>query len=130
MAIPAGEVFRKVLTPAQRAQADKRGKELVAQYATLQQLRKARELTQVRLAELLGKDQVSISQLEKRTDMLLSTLRGYVEAMGGSLSLVVQFDDREPVFLAGLSDDEPPAAPRSARQGTVKAEQSLLTIDE
>jgi hypothetical protein len=59
-----------------------------------------------------GKEQVAISQIEKRTDMLLSTLRGYVEAMGGNLSLVVQFDDREPVFLTGLSDEEPRSRPR------------------
>ena len=117
MAIPAEDVFRKILTPEQRALADKRGQELIAEYATLQQLRKARELTQVRLAELLGKDQVSISQLEKRTDMLLSTLRSYVEAMGGSLSLVVQFADGEPVYLAGLSDDELPLARPAVRDG-------------
>lgn len=117
MAIPAEEVFRKILTPAQRAEAQRRGEELIAEYATLQQLRKARELTQVRLAELLGKDQVSISQLEKRTDMLLSTLRSYVEAMGGSLSLVVQFEDGEPVYLAGLSDDELPLPPPAVRRG-------------
>ena len=113
MAIPAEEVFSKLLTPEQRAKAAKRAEELAAQYLTLQQLRRARELTQVQLAQTLGKEQVSISQLEKRSDMLLSTLRGYVEAMGGSLNLVVQFDDREPVFLTGLGDEEPTAAPRS-----------------
>jgi DNA-binding XRE family transcriptional regulator len=112
MAIPADDVFAQLLTPEQRAEADKHGQELLAQYLTLQQLRKARDMTQVALAKTLGKEQVAISQIEKRTDMLLSTLRGYVEAMGGNLSLVVQFDDRNPVFLTGLNDDEPRSWPR------------------
>lgn len=113
MAVEAAAVFAKLLTPEQIAAADRHGDELVAQYKTLQQLRKARELTQVQLAEMLRKEQVSISQLEKRTDMLLSTLRTYVEAMGGNLSLVVQFQDGPPVFLTGLGDDEPSAPHRS-----------------
>lgn len=111
MAISAEDVFNKLLTSEQRARAQKRGEELVAEYRTLQQLRKARELTQNQLAELWGKDQVSISQLEKRSDMLLSTLRSYVEAMGGSLNLVVQFEGRAPVILSGLAE-ESAQAPR------------------
>ena len=126
MAIPAEEVFRKIMTPEQLAEADKRGAELVAQYLTLQQLRKARELTQVQLAKLLGKNQVGISQLEKRTDMLLSTLRSYVEAMGGHLNLSVQFDDREPLLLTGLGDEDPKPVPRVARAGVKEAKQPSL----
>ncbi|CAN7441354.1 XRE family transcriptional regulator [Rhizobium sp. LjRoot254] len=103
MAVLASDVFDKLLTPEQRKAADKRGEELIAEYRTLQQLRKARDLTQAQLAELWGKDQVSISQLEKRADMLLSTLRSYVEAMGGELDLVVRFEGGPPVTLSGLS---------------------------
>ena len=105
MAISAEEVFSKSMTPAQRKDAADRGAKLIAEYRTLQQLRRARELTQVQLGERLGKDQVSISQLEKRTDMLLSTLRSYVEAMGGTLNLVVQFEGHEPVILSGIAED-------------------------
>jgi transcriptional regulator with XRE-family HTH domain len=115
MAIPAEKVFRKIMTPGQRAEAARRAAERAELYVTLQALRKARELTQVQLANILGKNQVAISQIEKRTDMLLSTLRSYVQAMGGNLSIVVQFPDREPVILAGLDDDEPAAAPRAIR---------------
>jgi len=111
----AEDVFSKAMTPEDRASAAKQGAELIEQYRTLQQLRKARDLTQVQLAKTLGKEQAEISQLEKRSDMLLSTLRGYVEAMGGSLNLVIQFDDRDPVFLAGIGDDEPSVTPRPAR---------------
>lgn len=105
MALSADDVFVKTMTAKDRALAKKRGAELVAQYVTLQQIRKARALTQAQLAELWGKDQVSISQIEKRSDMLLSTLRSYIEAMGGQLNLVVQFKDCAPLFLTGLSTD-------------------------
>lgn len=106
MALKSDDVFARLLTPAQRASAQKRGEALIAEHRTLQQLRKARDLTQTQLAALWGKDQVSISQLEKRSDMLLSTLRSYVEAMGGRLDLVVQFKDSPPVALTGLSGEE------------------------
>jgi DNA-binding transcriptional regulator YiaG len=59
----------------------------------LHQLRKARELTQTRLAEVLQMDQGNISKLEQRTDMYLSTLRNYVEAMGGELEIRAVFPD-------------------------------------
>ena len=50
---------------------------------TRRELRRARRLTQLRLAKALGITQHGVSRLEKRTDLLLSTLREYVEAMGG-----------------------------------------------
>jgi len=59
----------------------------------LQHLRNAREMTQERLAEVLEMDQGNISKLEKRTDMYLSTLRSYVEAMGGELEIRAVFPD-------------------------------------
>ncbi|MEH2059264.1 MAG: helix-turn-helix domain-containing protein [Nostoc sp.] len=71
---------------------------------TLRDVRKARELTQERMAELLGIRQDSISKLEKRTDLLLSTLRSYLNAMGGSLQLIVEFPDRPPVVITGLAE--------------------------
>lgn len=113
MATSANDVFRKSMTPEQRQAAAGRAETLAAQYLTMQQLRKARALTQAQLGEVLGKNQVGIAQLEKRSDMLLSTLRSYVEAMGGNLSLVVQFPDQEPVILAGIADDEPASVARA-----------------
>jgi predicted XRE-type DNA-binding protein len=59
----------------------------------LQQLRNAREMTQTRLAELLEMDQGNISRLEQRTDMYLSTLRSYIEAMGGELEIRAHFPE-------------------------------------
>jgi transcriptional regulator with XRE-family HTH domain len=115
MAVPAEEVFRKSMTAEQRARAARRGDELISECVTLQQLRKARELTQIQLGRALGKDQVSVSQIEKRTDMLLSTLRGYVEAMGGRLDLVVAFDGHAPVTLTALGSEEPEPSRRKPR---------------
>ena len=67
--------------------------------ATLRDLRQAAEHTQCDLAAALNVGQEAISRLEKRSDMLLSTLRRYVEGMGGQLDLVVRFPGRPPVSL-------------------------------
>ena len=75
-----------------------------AELATLKDLRLAMRKTQVELAETLHVGQESISRLEKRSDMLLSTLRSYVEAMGGKLELVARFPDRPPVVIEQLAD--------------------------
>lgn len=71
--------------------------------ATLKDLRLAVEQTQQDLAATLGVGQDTISRLEKRSDMLLSTLRRYVEAMGGTLELVAQFPNRPPVVIDHLA---------------------------
>ena len=80
--------------------------QLQAAYMTLKELRRAQDMTQTHLAKQLGKSQVTIAQMEKRTDLLLSTLRHYVEALGGRLDLVVRFPDQPPVILKQLRSDE------------------------
>lgn len=59
----------------------------------LHELRRARELSQEQLAQTLGEKQPSISRLEQRTDMYISTLRRYIEAMGGELDIVARFPE-------------------------------------
>ena len=86
-----------------------RAAELMAEEMTLHELRHARKLTQVRVARKLGITQDSVSRLEQRSDLLLSTLRKTVEAMGGNLTLVAQFPDRAPVVLSGIAEDDPRA---------------------
>ena len=81
----------KRLSPVQRKKVEARAAELMAEAMTLRELRRARKLTQVRVAKKLGITQDSVSRLEKRSDLLLSTLRKTVEAMGGSLTLVAEF---------------------------------------
>ncbi len=94
-------------SPTQRKKVEARAAALIAEEMTLRDLRKARELTQARMAEQLGITQDGVSRLEKRSDLLLSTLRKSVEAMGGRLSLVAEFPDRAPVVLTGIAGDEP-----------------------
>ena len=94
----------KRLSLAQRRKVEARAAELVAEEMTLGELRRARKLTQVRMARALGITQDSVSRLEKRSDLLLSTLRKTVKAMGGNLSLVAEFPDRPPVVLSGISE--------------------------
>jgi len=74
------------LGPARRKRITTRAAALIAEEMTLQKLRQARKLTQVRMAKTLGISQDGVSRLEKRSDLLLSTLRKSVEAMGGNLS--------------------------------------------
>jgi transcriptional regulator with XRE-family HTH domain len=75
--------------------------------ATLKDLRQAAQQTQEQLAATLGVGQDTISRLEKRSDMLLSTLRHYVESMGGQLNLVAQFPNRPPVVIQHLGVEQP-----------------------
>ena len=96
----------KGLSAERRKKIETRAKQLRAEEMTLQELRKARKLTQVHMAKTLGITQDGVSRLEKRTDLLLSTLRKTVEAMGGNLSIVAEFPDREPVILSGIATEE------------------------
>jgi transcriptional regulator with XRE-family HTH domain len=91
------------LPPEHRARVEKRAAELIAEEMTLQDLRKAREFTQIRMGELLNMRQENVSRLERRADLLVSTLQSYIAAMGGELSLVVEFKDRPPVKISGLT---------------------------
>ncbi len=98
----------KQLSAARRKNVESRVTELLAEEMTLRDLRKARKLTQVGLAKQLRITQDSVSRLEQRSDLLLSTLRKTVEAMGGNLSLVAEFPDRAPVVLSGIAQNDPP----------------------
>lgn len=90
------------LSPVRRKKVEARTIELIEEEKSLRDLRHALELTQERMADELGIGQDGVSRLEKRSDLLLSTLRGYVEAMGGKLRLVAEFPNRAPVMLSGL----------------------------
>ena len=106
MATDVNDIIKK-LGPAMRKRVEARAAELIAEEMTLRELRRARKLTQVRMAKQLGITQDSVSRLEKRSDLLLSTLRKTVEAMGGRLTLVAEFPDHAPVMLSGIAEDHP-----------------------
>ncbi len=101
----------RALNIAHRKEVEARAAELIAEEMTLQDLRRARKLTQVRVAKALGTTQDSVSRLEKRSDVLLSTLRKTVQVMGGKLSLVAEFPDRAAVVLTGIAEAGEPANP-------------------
>lgn len=90
------EVRKKNIT----SRAEKR----IEEYRTLQELRKVAGLTQACISEGLNMPQSNVSRLEKSSDMLLSTLRGYVEAAGGKLNLTVELPGQSPISLSGLGD--------------------------
>lgn len=84
----------------------------------LQELRRARELSQVRLAEILQVAQSEISKIEHRTDLYVSTVRSYVEAMGGELEIVARFPDGNAVRVTQfreLQDDEEESSRNASR---------------
>ena len=96
--------FLKTFTPAEQAEIQARARALIEDELTLRALRQARDLTQERMAELLGVKQENVSRMERRADLLLSTMSSYIEAMGGKLKLVAEFPDRNPVVIKNLSD--------------------------
>jgi DNA-binding XRE family transcriptional regulator len=77
---------------AWHADVKTRKRQLLAEMP-LHELRRARKLSQEQLAEELGATQPEISKIENRTDMYVSTLRRFVEAMGGKLEIVAHFPD-------------------------------------
>ena len=106
MARNVNDIIKK-LSAAQRKKVETRAAQLIAEEMTLREVRKARKLTQQKIAKSLRIGQEGVSKIEKRSDLLISTLRGYVEAMGGHLSLVAEFPNQEPVILAGIAEEAP-----------------------
>jgi len=84
--------IREKMDPERQERIRKRTDELLAELP-LQELRQARALSQQELAEVLGLNQATVSKLERRTDMYLSSLRRFVEAMGGELEISAHFPD-------------------------------------
>lgn len=89
--------FRELLDtmPAERQQKiASRVRQSVASMP-LEEIRRARQMTQAKLADKLGVNQGEVSKIEHRTDIYLSTLAGYIEALGGKLEIRAVFSDRE-----------------------------------
>ena len=109
------------LSPERRARVEARTAELIAEEKSLRDLRQARQLTQQHMAKKLGVRQHSISRLEQRSDMLLSTLRAYVGKMGGELVLTARFPDRDPVQITGFGDIAGPQKGGKSRAAATRA---------
>jgi hypothetical protein len=78
--------------PWWHAAVEARKSQLLAEMP-LHELRRARQLSREQLAEDLGATQPEISKIERQTDMYVSTLRRFVEAMGGELDIIARFPD-------------------------------------
>ena len=102
MAISHKEVMAG-LSPEMRTRVESRTQELIEEEMTLRDLRSVQHLTQKSMAEILGVEQDSVSRMERRADMLLSTMSSYVEAMGGKLCLIAEFPNRRP-YAVKLGD--------------------------
>lgn len=98
------------MSPESRERSDAIFRKMVAEMP-LQELRQALELSQVQLAKTLQVNQAAVSKIENRTDMYISTLRGYIQAMGGDLEIVARFPDGEVKIsnFAGRGDVQEPA---------------------
>jgi transcriptional regulator with XRE-family HTH domain len=115
------------LPPERRAKVSARAKNLIGEEMALQHVRKALDLTQEQMAKLLRIGQDSVSRIESRSDMLISTLRSYIEAMGGSLKVTAEFPDGR-VVLSGLGMEQTNRAKRPAppKKPTVSHRKSRL----
>jgi transcriptional regulator with XRE-family HTH domain len=93
MAKKFGEL-RARMTPEAQSRAAARAEAMLVEMQ-LQELRKARKVTQVEVAKAMSVEQAAVSKLERRDDMYVSTLREYVKALGGELKLVASFPDAD-----------------------------------
>jgi DNA-binding transcriptional regulator YiaG len=91
-------------SPERRTRIAAEAKRMIAEELTLRDLRKAHKMSQKKLAAMLGLSQVSVSNFEKRSNMRLSTLREYIEALGGELQLRATFPGRPSVTIKTFSD--------------------------
>jgi len=112
------------LPEARRARVEARAEELRDEVESLSELRRVAGKAQIEIAAALNIKQPSVSKIEKQADMYLSTLRSYVEAIGGRLELVVRFPSHAPLRLERLGDvtrsAEVPDAPRVKRRSKAK----------
>jgi DNA-binding XRE family transcriptional regulator len=92
------------LPPTRRARIDAQYKKLKQDVESLRELRRIAGKAQADIATALKIKQPSVSKIEKQADMYLSTLRGYVEAIGGELELVVMLPGRPVLRLQHLGE--------------------------
>jgi ribosome-binding protein aMBF1 (putative translation factor) len=100
--------LRAKMSPQAREQSKAIYGELLKEMP-LAELRRARGLSQEALAKVLGVKQSSVSKLERRTDMYISSLRSHIQAMGGELEIIARFPDGE-LKIADFSSIDPEAA--------------------
>lgn len=107
------ELAEKITTDETRRGRVAAHKQVLLQELCLAELRRARQLSQADLARTLNTTQSGVSRLEHQADLYLSTLRKYVEALGGQLEVQAIFPDGRCsiISLASLTDDRVEAGP-------------------
>jgi transcriptional regulator with XRE-family HTH domain len=108
MAKTLSEVM-KGLPKARRQRIEAETAREAAEIMSLRDVRKAFHMSQESVAKALDMEQESVSRIERQADLLLSTMRKYVSAMGGDLKLIAEFPDRPPIqidTLEALSERE------------------------
>jgi transcriptional regulator with XRE-family HTH domain len=103
------------LPKTQQARVRAKTQKLIEEELNLRQLRATLNLTQTQLAEALGVGQDEVSRAERRADMLISTLRHTVEAMGGTLDIVAHLPGHPPAHITQFRDVLNTDAPRKAK---------------
>lgn len=88
------ELKDRTMSPERQEKARERAEAMLAEML-LHEIREARGLSQEEVASRLERKQPTIVGLEKRADAQVSTLRRYIEALGGELEIVAKFPDRE-----------------------------------
>jgi transcriptional regulator with XRE-family HTH domain len=91
------------LSPERRRKIEARTADLIAEEMSLRELRRAMGKTRAKVAADLGVGQDSVARYEQRSDMLLSTLSGYVQKVGGTLELTAKFPNRDPIRIKGFT---------------------------
>ena len=86
--------LRKKMSAEAQAEVHQRALEMLQQLA-LAELRQAQHLSQEELAKVLNIQQPAVAKIEKKVDMHISTLKRFIEALGGELEIKALFPDRE-----------------------------------
>ena len=107
-----------------RARIDQLAQEIRAEM-NLREVRHQRRLTQARLSKKLKIGQEGVSRIEKRSDLYLSTLRSYVEGVGGELTLMVKFPDGPPVILTGFGENAESKKAKKKAKITAKSKPAM-----
>jgi transcriptional regulator with XRE-family HTH domain len=92
------------LPAVRKEKVKKRAAQLIGEELTLCDLRKARQQSQQKIAKVFGIKRVEVLEIERRTDLYISLLRHYIEAMGGKFEIMVTFPDSPPVRISQFED--------------------------
>lgn len=93
------EQFLRTLPSEEQTAIAQETERLILEEMTLQELRQARHRSQEVVGEILHINQAAVSKIERRADMYVSTLRSFIQAMGGDLEIIARFPDRPPVRI-------------------------------